>query len=194
MCIACAFISHAEPPSLFGSAGGSRTHRHLGLSQVALPICVPRQRSSTTCGSRTRLACLKGRQPHQKSNVASIHSVSEVGLEPTSSGFRRRRDAACATRRSLAPSITSCYDQSDSSFYTNQSSRAPGGSRTHLSTVAGWCLDRSATGASVSGRRGSRTLKSFWPRPGSNRVPSPLGLPLRLPSPLAIINGDRGRL
>jgi hypothetical protein len=33
------------------------------------------------------------------------------------------------------------------SFITGRST-APGGSRTHLSTLAGWCLDRSATGAS----------------------------------------------
>lgn len=44
--------------------------------------------------------------------------------------------------------------------------RAPGGSRTHLSTLAGWCLDRSATGASSSnqqqGRKESNPLRLLW--------------------------------
>jgi hypothetical protein len=123
-----------------------------------------------------------------------IHPVSETGVEPASSGFRRRRAADCATRRTFAPSSTPCYHGFAAFFPTNQSSRAPGGSRTHLSTVAGWCLDRSATGASKSGRRGSRTLKGLRPRPGSNRAPSPFGLPLRSPSVHTVLYGAWGRL
>ena len=48
---------------------------------------------------------------------------------------------------------------------TRRNQRAPGGSRTRLSTMARWCLDRSATGASVSRDGRSRTFSTGFGGP-----------------------------
>lgn len=67
----------------------------------------------------------------------------------------------------------------------HRASRAPGGSRTRLSTLARWCLDRSATGASRTGQQGRKESNSRgagWSRaarPGAHPrqiVTAPAGL------------------
>ena len=58
--------------------------------------------------------------------------------------------------------------------------RVPGGSRTRLVCLEGRSLLPLGHGHTISGRRGSRTLKGMLPRPGSSGVPSPVGLPFLL--------------
>ena len=90
----------------------------------------------------------------------ALRTVPGVGVEPTRAGSRP------ASLPLADPGIA----------------RVPGGSRTRLSGLGDRRLGRSATGTSISGRRGSRTLKGLRPRPSSKRVPSPVGLPFRAQS------------
>ena len=57
-------------------------------------------------------------------------------------------------------------------------SRVPGGNRTRLSSLEGWCLSRSATGTCRRKGRESNP-QGREARPASNGVPSPVGLPFR---------------
>lgn len=102
------------------------------------------------------------------SDKAGHDAVARMGVEPTGtspSSWPLCRFAYHAiSQHDVRGSNPSCLFERQATspeVERRMQIRAPGESRTRLSTVAGWCLDRSATGASVSGRGGSRTLKGL---------------------------------
>src|SRR5262249_52093876 len=146
------------------------THRHLGLSQVALPVCVPRHPPSTAYGSRTRLACLRGRRPRRKSNAASIQSPRRDLNPHPSASHSDAPPIALLEDPSHHPALFATTEPSHPFTRTSHPERLAGVEPTCPAWRAGaWTARPQAH--QVSGRRGSRTLKSFWLRPVSSGLP-----------------------
>ena len=95
--------------------------------------------------------------------IIGSRQVPGVGIEPTDSCFKGRQHY-----QQRRPRIV----------FSHQ--RVPCGSRTHLASLEGWNLCRSAKGTYESRRKERESNpQGCYARPLSRRLPSPVGLPFR---------------
>src|SRR5262245_17611380 len=98
-------------------------------------------------------------------------SVAQGGVEPPASLLLEEGGLPVAYRATIVRRVVK-----------EPSVRVPGGSLTRLSGVGGRCLGGSATATFRSAEGEGVEPARLVARPGSGRVPSPVGLPFRLQS------------
>ena len=151
------------PEALTLSATGT-DGRHFPLSPNLGPhsaISGNFQRQNETEPATVRLCEHPEKQEENRTNQPRLESKQELsptGVEPA---HNRVSDGRLAARLRPAESalygnrtrLTCSTDRPARQLHHRARRRAPGGSRTRLSTLAKWCLDRSATGASETSAR-----------------------------------------